>query len=81
MPCPVCCEPGEGAFYAFADFSEAIEKLGLGDDIELAEHLLDKALVASVPGSAFGTVGHLRLSFACSLDTLKTAVERIGEAL
>lgn len=77
----VRCEPGEGAFYAFADFSEAIEKLGLGDDIELAEHLLDKALVASVPGSAFGTVGHLRLSFACSLDTLKTAVERIGEAL
>jgi aspartate aminotransferase len=77
----VRCEPGEGAFYAFADFSEAIEKLGLGDDIELAEHLLDKALVASVPGSAFGTGGHLRLSFACSLDTLKTAVERIGEAL
>jgi len=77
----VSCEPGEGAFYAFADFSEAIDNLGLKDDIELAEHLLDKALVASVPGSAFGTAGHLRLSFACSLETLKTAVGRIGEAL
>ncbi|NEZ05100.1 pyridoxal phosphate-dependent aminotransferase [Wenzhouxiangella sp. XN201] len=77
----VSCEPGEGAFYAFADFSEAIKKLGLKDDIELAEHLLEKALVASVPGSAFGTAGHLRLSFACGLDTLKTAVERIGDAL
>jgi len=77
----VSCEPGDGAFYAFADFSEAIETLGLDDDIELAEHLLDKALVASVPGTAFGTAGHLRLSFACGLDTLKQAVERIGEAL
>ncbi len=77
----VSCEPGEGAFYAFADFSGAIEKLGLSDDIELAEHLLEKALVASVPGTAFGTAGHLRLSFACGLDTLKTAVERIGDAL
>jgi len=77
----VSCEPGEGAFYAFADFSEAIEKLGLNDDIELAEHLLEKALVASVPGTAFGTPGHLRLSFACGLDTLKTAVERIGDVL
>src|SRR5699024_7213728 len=77
----VRCEPGEGAFYAFADFSGAIEKLGLADDIELAEHLLEKALVASVPGTAFGTAGHLRLSFACGLHTLKTAIERIGQAL
>lgn len=77
----VSCEPGEGAFYAFADFSGAIEKLGLADDIELAEHLLEKALVATVPGTAFGTAGHLRLSFACGLDTLKDAVERIGNAL
>jgi len=69
----VSCEPGEGAFYAFADFSGAIEKLGLDDDLELAEHLLEKALVATVPGTAFGTAGHLRLSFACGLDTLKDA--------
>ncbi len=77
----VSCSAGEGSFYAFADFSEAIEKLGLKDDLEMAEHLLEKALVASVPGSAFGTPGHLRLSFACGLDTLEKAVDRIAKAL
>jgi len=77
----VTCSAGEGSFYAFADFSGAIEKLGLKDDLELAEHLLEKALVASVPGTAFGSPGHLRLSFACDLDTLKQAVERIRTAL
>ena len=77
----VSCSAGEGSFYAFADFSEAIEKLGLKDDLEMAEHLLENALVASVPGTAFGTPGHLRLSFACGLDTLKEAVDRIAKAL
>ncbi len=77
----VSCNPGEGSFYAFADFSGAIEKLGLKDDLALAEMLLEKALVASVPGTAFGTPGHLRLSFACALETLEEAVERISKVL
>ncbi len=77
----VNCAPGQGAFYVFADFSEAIERLGLTDDLALAEHLLEKAGVATVPGTAFGGPGHLRLSFACDLDTLKKAVDRIREAL
>jgi aspartate aminotransferase len=75
------CQPGQGAFYAFADCSEAIETLGLADDLALAEHLLEKAGVATVPGTAFGAPNHLRLSFACDLDTLKKAVERIAAAL
>ena len=77
----VSCSPGEGSFYAFADFSEAIEKLGFKDDLQMAEHLLENALVASVPGTAFGTPGHLRLSFACALDTLEKAVDRIAKVL
>ncbi len=77
----VSCAPGKGAFYLFADCSEAIRSLGLTDDLALAEHLLEEAGVASVPGSAFGAPGHLRLSFACGLDTLKQAVERIAKAL
>ena len=77
----VSCAPGKGAFYLFADCSEAIKTLGLTDDLALAEHLLEEAGVASVPGSAFGAPGHLRLSFACGLDTLKQAVERIARAL
>ncbi|MFW5926591.1 MAG: pyridoxal phosphate-dependent aminotransferase [Wenzhouxiangella sp.] len=77
----VSCTPADGAFYVFADFSEAIGNLALKDDIELAEYLLEKALVATVPGSAFGTAGHLRLSFACDRETLESAVERIGNVL
>jgi aspartate aminotransferase len=77
----VSCRPGMGAFYLFADFSGAIEALGLSDDLELAEFLLEKAGVASVPGTAFGAPGHLRLSFACGLETLQAAVERIAKAL
>lgn len=77
----VQCTPGQGAFYAFANCSEAIENLGLDDDLALAELLLEKAGVATVPGTAFGAPGHLRLSFACELETLKKAVERISEVL
>ncbi|MGY6630208.1 MAG: pyridoxal phosphate-dependent aminotransferase [Wenzhouxiangella sp.] len=77
----VNCTPGQGAFYAFADFSGAIESLGLADDLAMAEHLLEKAGVATVPGTAFGAPGHLRLSFACDLATLESAVERIAQAL
>ncbi len=77
----VSCIAGKGAFYVFADCTEAIEALGLADDLALAEHLLEHAGVATVPGTAFGAPGHLRLSFACGLDTLKLAVERITAAL
>ncbi|MEM7054307.1 MAG: pyridoxal phosphate-dependent aminotransferase, partial [Pseudomonadota bacterium] len=75
------CSKGEGAFYVFADFSEAIEQLGLDDDFALCEHLLERAGVALVPGSAFGTPGHARFSFACSMETLEQAAERIGQVL
>jgi len=75
------CSPGQGAFYVFADCRGAIESLGLKDDLELAERLLEESGVATVPGTAFGTPGHLRLSFACSMETLKDAVRRIGSVL
>jgi len=75
------CSPGEGAFYVFADCSGAIEALGLADDTALCEHLLEHAGVALVPGSAFGAPGHARFSFACGIDTLEDAVERVGQAL
>ena len=77
----VKCSPGEGAFYVFADCSGAIESLGLDDDHAFCEHLLEHAGVALVPGSAFGTPGHARFSFACGIETLKQAVQRIDDAL
>lgn len=76
----VTCLEGDGTFYAFADFSGAIKQLGLANDIELAEKLLEGG-VALVPGSAFGSEGCMRFSFAVSLDTLKSAVERIAAVL
>lgn len=78
----VRCAEADGTFYAFPDFSPVIERLdGVNDDIELAEHLLNEAGVALVPGSAFGAPGHLRLSFATGMDTLKDALGRIAGAL
>jgi aspartate aminotransferase len=75
------CRPAEGTFYAFPDCSAAISRLGLDDDVALAEFLLDSAGVACVPGSAFGAPGHLRFSYACSQDSLSAALERINRAV
>jgi len=75
------CRPGEGTFYAFPRVDSALNRLGLADDVELTEHLLNSANVAVVPGSAFGTPGYLRLSFACSMESLKAAVERIERSV
>ncbi|WP_405233369.1 pyridoxal phosphate-dependent aminotransferase [Lentisalinibacter salinarum] len=77
----VACRPGEGTFYAFADAREAIARLGLADDTDLCQMLLNEAGVAVVPGSAFGTPGHFRLSYACGLETLRDALGRLESAL
>ena len=75
------CRAGEGTFYALPRVSGAIEHLGLADDIALTEHLINSANVAVVPGSAFGAPGYLRLSFACSRETLEEALQRIKRAV
>jgi aspartate aminotransferase len=77
----VDCATGDGTFYAFPNAADAIEAKGLADDTALAELLLNEAEVALVPGSAFGAPGHIRLSFATGLDTLKEAVGRITRIL
>jgi aspartate aminotransferase len=77
----VSCLPGAGTFYAFADVSRAIAAQGCRDDGELTELLLERAGVAVVPGSPFGAPGHIRLSFACSLQMLEKAIERMRRAL
>ncbi len=75
------CRAGEGTFYAFPRVSGALDRLGMSSDTELVEHLLNEADVALVPGSAFGAPGYLRLSFACSLETLQEAIKRIKQAV
>ena len=77
----VSCLPGAGTFYAFADVTQAIAALGCASDTDFAEVLLTEGEVAVVPGSAFGAPGHIRLSFACSLETLQKALERIARVL
>lgn len=77
----VSCIEGDGTFYVFPDFQEAINQSPCNDDVELAEHLLSEAGVALVPGSAFGAPGCMRLSFATSMETLEKAVDRLKKAL
>lgn len=74
----VDCVESDGTFYSFPNFQKAIDKLdGVNSDVELAEKLLADVGVALVPGSAFGTPGHLRLSFATSMENLEKALTRI----
>ena len=78
----VKCLPGDGTFYAFPDLSEAIAKRDdVNTDVELAEKLLGEAGVAIVPGSAFGTPNHARLSFATSMEKLKEALARLKKGI
>lgn len=78
----VTCLPGDGTFYAFANVQGVIDRLpGVNNDVELAEQLITEAGVALVPGSAFGAPGHLRLSFATSLQVLEEAVARLRKFL
>ena len=73
------CLAGDGTFYVFPDFSGMQAKLNCKTDTDLAERLLE-AGVALVPGSAFGTPGHMRISFATSDENLQKAIERLKSA-
>jgi len=81
-----CIEAG-GAFYAFPDARVAIAnlhkagKIPEATDMALSEYLLETVGVAVVPGSAFGTEGYFRVSFATSMDNLRNALDRIEKAL
>ena len=70
----------DGTFYAFADFSEAMQTFGFTKDTELAALFLEKG-VAMVPGSAFGSEGCMRMSFATSDEALEKALDRLEAAL
>ena len=74
----VRCLPGQGTFYTFPNVEGLINRLDkLHSDVDLAEFLINEAGVALVPGTAFGAPGHLRLSFAIDLDTLREATRRL----
>jgi aspartate aminotransferase len=77
----VDCAKGDGTFYVFPNFAGAIKNSQFDNDVEFAENLLSEAGVALVPGSAFGAPGCMRLSFATSMSTLESAIERLKKAL
>ncbi len=78
----VSCPTPSGAFYVFPDFSSFVGEDGqFEDDLELTKYLLDEAEVAVVPGSAFGSPGGLRLSYAMDSKTITEGVERIKISL
>ena len=62
----------KGAFYVFPDISE----FSL-DDGEFCRRLILEGKVATVPGSCFGAPGYLRISYACSMENLKTGLDRL----
>jgi aspartate aminotransferase len=75
----------QGAFYIFPDISEFFGKSDgqttINSSDDFCEFILAKAAVAVVAGSAFGAGDCFRLSFAASEDTLRKAIQRLGDAL
>lgn len=69
--------PADGTFYIFPDVSEIIKSKGMKNDLEFSEKLLNEVGLALVPGSAFGSEGCIRLSFATSMTVLKDALDRL----
>ena len=62
--------------------NSAIEVIFINDgSSDQSQYLIEKANVAVVPGSAFGSPGYIRLSYATSLELIKEAVNRISNSL
>jgi aspartate aminotransferase len=71
------CVPASGTFYLFPNVEDAMRRKGAATDIAFCEQILDATGVALVPGTAFGAPGHLRFSFAASVETLTSALARL----
>lgn len=69
-------DPG-GAFYAYPNISAVFGKDGINCSLDFAEQLLKKGHVAAVPGEAFGTTKHIRISYAASMEDLERGLDRI----
>lgn len=73
----VRCSLPQGAFYAYPNISVALAKNGGSSTLTFAEKLLEKEAVAVVPGEAFGTAQHVRISYATSMHELERGLERL----
>ncbi len=78
IPGVFIAEP-KGAFYAYPNVSVAYESGRVKNSMEFATQLLNQAHVAVVPGEAFGTNEHVRISYATSMHELERGLDRIHE--
>jgi aspartate aminotransferase len=67
----------KGAFYAYPNISCAFNGSGIRTAMQFAERLLETEHVAVVPGEAFGTNDHIRISYATSMDELSRGLDRL----
>ncbi len=75
----ITCTVPEGAFYAYPNVSAYFGKGGIESATQLATRLLNEAHVVAVPGEAFGTKEHIRLSYAVSHDDVEEGAKRMKE--
>ncbi|HEY2736127.1 MAG TPA: pyridoxal phosphate-dependent aminotransferase [Polyangiales bacterium] len=79
------CDLPRAAFYVFANVQAWLGRRAgervLTSDLDVADWLLDAARVSTVAGSAFGASGHLRFSFAASLDDIDRALSQLMAAV
>jgi aspartate aminotransferase len=78
IPGVKCSEP-TGAFYAYPNIGVALGKKGIQNTLQFSERLLAEAHVAVVPGEAFGTDRHIRISYATSLHELTRGLDRLHQ--
>ncbi len=72
------CPLSDGTFYCFPNIDGLIERTqGVTDDVGFVEHLLNQAGLAMVPGTAFGSPGYMRISYATSMEVLEEAATRL----
>jgi aspartate aminotransferase len=71
------CSMPAGAFYAYPNLRGALDRGGIKTPLEFADRLLKEANVAVVPGEAFGTHDHVRISYATSMHELERGLDRI----
>jgi aspartate aminotransferase len=77
----VTCTKPEGAFYVYPNISAFLGKGGVKTATELATRLLHEAHVVSVPGEAFGTAEHIRISYPVTRQNIDEGTRRMGEFL
>ena len=73
------CGLPEGAFYVYPNVGSFLKKNGVENTLVLTEKLLDEARVAVVPGEAFGTHNHLRISYATSQEQIDEGLQRLRD--